>query len=212
MLNDMQQFRLAWTLVTLAGYVVGILILLLIATNLAFIMQFPFLIGLSSGALLGATVGLGQWLLLRRRTPVTAAWVGATVVGGMLGMALGLAVEPSNPAPHTVREFSREAAALVIPWHVAWQTAVAGAFFGAGLGLAQWWVLRQYTRAASWWITANAAAWMVGLGVGALLSELITTIGALLLTGIITATITAFVMEQWQWEMRKRTAPIPGRY
>jgi hypothetical protein len=72
--------------------------------------------------------------------------------------------------------------------------------------------LRQYARSAGWWITVNGAAWMVGLGVGALLAETITTLGALVVTGLLAAAITAYHMEKWQWEMRKRIGPIPGRF
>jgi hypothetical protein len=31
------------------------------------------------------------------------------------------------------------------------------------LGLPQWWVLRQHLQRASWWIPANALAWMAGM-------------------------------------------------
>jgi hypothetical protein len=206
------RFWLAWTLATLGGYVVGILALLPAAVSLAYAAQLPLLIGLLSGAVLGATIGIGQWFVLRQRTPVTASWVGASIVGGMIGMALGMAVEPTVPEVSPVRDATREAAAMVIPWRVAWQTALAGALFGVGIGLAQWRILRLYVRSAGWWIVVNGAAWMIGLGVGALLAGLITTIGALLVTGIIAAGFSAYHMEKWQWEMRKRSGPIPGRY
>lgn len=209
MTSDTRQFLISWTLVTVVGYVVGIVILLAIATTIASAVKLPFLIGLISGAILGATIGLAQWLLLHRRTPISTGWISSTIVGGMLGMALGMAAEPSA-APF--RDATREAAALILPWRVAWQTAVAGALFGVGMGIAQWWVFHQYVRTAGWWIIINGAAWMIGLGVGALLAELLTTIGALLLTGVIVAVITAYYMERWQWELRKRTGPLPGRY
>lgn len=212
MQKDTVRFWIGWTLATLAGYVVGLLAILPFAISLAYAAQLPFLIGLASGAVLGVTIGLAQWLLLRRRTPVPITWIGASIVGGMLGMALGMSIEPAVPVTDTLRDNTRAAAELVIPWRVAWQTSFAGAFFGIGLGLAQWWVLRQYVRAAGWWIVANGVAWMAGLGVGALLADLITTLGALLVTGLIAAAITAYVMEWWQWEMRKRTGPIPGRH
>jgi uncharacterized integral membrane protein len=208
--NRTVQFWLAWTLVTILGYGVGVLLLLPVAVSLARAAQWPLLIGLLSGAVLGATVGTAQWLLLRRRTPISVGWVGATVLGGMFGMALGMSVEPVAPIAATAPV--REAATLVIPWQVAWQTALAGALFGVGLGLAQWRVLRLYARSAGWWIIVNGAAWAVGLGLGALLAPLISTLGALVVTGLLAAAITAYHMERWQWQLRKRTGPIPGRY
>jgi hypothetical protein len=211
MQNDTVKFWLSWTVVTVVGYVVGILALLPIATSLAYAAQSPLLIGLLSGAALGATIGIAQWLLLRRRTPVNLAWVGATILGGMIGMALGMGLEPTTSMAGEVRDSTREAAALVIPWRVAWQTGLAGAFFGLGIGLAQWYVLRRYARSAGWWILVNGAAWLIGLGAGAALAGVITTLGAMLVTGIIAGAITAYHMEKWQWEMRKRSGPIPGR-
>jgi hypothetical protein len=211
MKNDTVRFWLAWIAMTVGGYVLGILMVIPAAVQFAYSGEWPFLTGLLTGAVLGATIGAAQWLLLRRRTPVTYWWVLGSIAGGMIGMALGMALEPTSDASTMVRDATREAAALVIPWRVAWQTGVAGLLFGIGMGVGQWYILRLFARSAYWWIFANGLAWMVGLGTGALLAEAITTLGALLVTGLIAATITAQVMERWQWEMRKRTEPIPGR-
>jgi hypothetical protein len=209
--KDIRQFRLQWTLVTLAGYVLAILILLSVANSIRYAVQRPVFIGLVSGALLGGLMGTGQWLLLRRRSPVTPAWIGVSIAGGMIGMAFGMALDAFAAPVSALRDPTQTAASLIIPWHFAWQTSIAGLLFGLGLGLAQWWGLREFVRSASWWITTNAAAWMAGFGAGAALAGLITTLGALLLTGVVAAIITAYVMERWQWEMHKRTKPIPGR-
>jgi hypothetical protein len=211
MQNETLRFWLAWILVTIAGITLGVIIVIPAAVQFAYSGEWPFLIGLMTGAVLGATTGTCQWLLLRRRTPVTYRWIIGSVVGGMIGMALGMALEPTAEPATNARDATREAMALVIPWRVAWQTGVAGALFGVGIGIGQWYVLRQYARSAYWWIFANGLAWMAGLGIGALLAPIFTTLGALLVTGLIAAIITGQVMERWQWEMRKRTEPIPGR-
>ena len=211
MQNATLRFWLAWIGVTGGGYILGIIIVIPAAVQFAYSGEWPFLIGLVTGGVLGATIGTGQWLLLRRRTPVTVRWVLASVVGGMIGMALGMTLEPNGDTATIVRDATREATARVIPWRVAWQTGVAGLLFGVGIGLGQWYILRQYARSAYWWILANGIAWLVGWGLGALLAEPIGTLTALLVSGFIVAAITAQVMERWQWEMRKRTAPIPGR-
>lgn len=210
--NSKAQFWLAWLLLTVGGFVLAILLLIPVAVQFAYTGEWPFLIGLGTGALLGTTIGTGQWLLLRRRTPVDYRWVVVSIVGGMIGMALGMILEPRTDAVSAAYDATREATALVIPWRVAWQTAVAGMLFGLGIGLGQWYLLRQYARSAYWWIFANGLAWMAGMGIGALLAEPLSTIVALVVTGLIVAAITAQVMESWQWEMRKRTEPIPGRH
>jgi hypothetical protein len=130
----------------------------------------------------------------------------------MIGMALGMSMETPAPSVEALRNTTREATAALIPWGVVWQSSLTGALFGVGMGLGQWWVLRQYARSAGWWIVANGVGWMIGLGVGAALAGMITTLGALVVTGLIAAAITARVMERWLWEMSKRTGPIPGRY
>lgn len=214
MQTQIVRFWLIWIALTLAGYALGLLIILPFAIQSAYSGDLPFLVGLASGAVLGTTIGTGQWLLLRSRSRISPAWIGASLVGGMFGMALGMTIEPTTDAAtirNVTNEVTREAAALVIPWRVAWQTAVAGALFGLGLGWGQWWILRQYARSAYWWIFFNGLAWMAGLGIGALIAEPISTIAALAITGLIAASITARVMERWQWEMSKRTGPIPGR-
>src|SRR5437870_4781081 len=45
-----------------------------------------------AGAAAGAVVGAAQWLVLRQRLPLSAAWVAATSGGMAVGMALGAAL------------------------------------------------------------------------------------------------------------------------
>src|SRR5215203_3954719 len=110
-----KRFWLGWTVATLAGYIVAIIILLPVAVNLAYMAQLPIVIGLASGAIMGACLGMGQWLLLRRGTPFSIGWVGASILGGMLGMAFGMMLETSVLATAAAPDATREAAALIIP-------------------------------------------------------------------------------------------------
>lgn len=102
------------------------------------------------GAVFGTVVGIGQWLVLRRR-PVfrdTGWWIPATAMGcGALGVGV------------TINNF-------------VWLLT------GAVIGTAQWFVLRRSVRRAGWWVTASivasiAAIMTIGLangGGGSLLS------------------------------------------
>jgi hypothetical protein len=40
--------------------------------------------------------------------------------------------------------------------------ALLGAVSGAGVGVAQWWVLRGLVPGSIWWIPASAVAWALG--------------------------------------------------
>ena len=211
MQNATVRFWIAWVLLTMAGFIVGILILVPVSIQFDNGGQWPFPIGLASGGVLGGAVGTGQWLLLRRRSPLSIAWIGASIAGGMIGMVLGMTLQPRDASTVAMADATREATARMIPWRVAWQTSVGGALFGVGMGLGQWWSLRKYARSAYWWIVANGAAWMLGLGVGAAIAAPLSTVTALLVTGLIVSAITARVMERWLWEMGKRREPIAGR-
>jgi hypothetical protein len=212
MQSDTIRFWIGWTLSMVAGYAIGVLLLLPWVVNLAYAQQPPVVIGLVGGAVLGGAIGGAQWLLLRRRTPIHFSWVTVSMAGSILGLVLGLSATESPDVP-AFRAAVRDTSSLIIPWRVAWNAALAGALFGLGLGGAQWAVLRSYvTSSPLWWVVANCTGWMIGLGVGAAMAEIITVLGALLLTGLIAAAITGFTMEQWQWEMRKLKNAIPGRY
>jgi hypothetical protein len=77
-----------WVLATAGGWLVGVL-LIVISGRLNFWTYESFDIDLAF-IVLGLSIGLGQWLLLRRRLPRAGWWVGATVVGwGLLGLITG---------------------------------------------------------------------------------------------------------------------------
>ncbi len=158
MQEDVRQFWLEWTLATFIGYTVGIPAVLFISLSIPYGGKPPLLIGLIGGAELGATIGIAQWLVLRRYTPIKWSWVVASIVGGALGMAPGMLISETI-APSIVAAYR-----FPEPWGAVWQYSPMGALFGLGLGIAQWWVLRRHARFVGWWIVANGIGWMVGQG------------------------------------------------
>ncbi len=96
---------------------------------------------LLAGAVSGAVIGLAQWLALRR-IGADARWIVATAVGLAVGMALGYAAFG----------YGDDVGDL----------ALLGAVSGAGIGLAQWWLLRGLVASSVWWIPATAIAWALG--------------------------------------------------
>ena len=117
------------------------------------------------GAVLeGFVVGYAQEGILRDYLPnlLRWTWVIATVQGAALAWALGMlpstamtltagAAEPSPPEPGALVQYVLAAA--------------LGAVAGPILAAMQWTVLRTHVTNASRWLTANAAAWAVGMPV-----------------------------------------------
>lgn len=77
-----------WVLATTGGWLLGAL-LILISGWLNFWTYESFDIDLAF-IVMGLSIGVGQWLLLRRLLPWAGWWVGANVVGwGLLGLVTG---------------------------------------------------------------------------------------------------------------------------
>jgi hypothetical protein len=107
-----------WVLVTTLGWAVGWII---------------------SEFAVGITVGLAQWVLLRKQIERSELWVLASGIGWAAGRGLVVAVLPPQA------------------------TVLAGGIIGAALGLAQWLVLRNRIVRSWWWIIVSGLGWAVGL-------------------------------------------------
>jgi hypothetical protein len=88
------------------------------------------------GVLVGASLGVAQWLLLRQRLSRAAWWI--------LASAVGIAVAAAG-------------------WWLLESTAgvAVAALSGVSLGVAQWLVLRRQLSRAAWWILASAVGFAV---------------------------------------------------
>jgi hypothetical protein len=98
--------------------------------------------GLVGGAVTGAVIGLVQWLALRRRLPLSRWWIAATAAGMGGGLALGMLLPGSDTAG-----FALPLRALIT---------------GAGIGIAQWLLLRSTTAQAPIWALVVAIGWAIG--------------------------------------------------
>ncbi|MCJ7668464.1 MAG: hypothetical protein MUP04_09355 [Anaerolineae bacterium] len=96
------------------------------------------------GVVLGAGVGIFQWLVLRRRVSRAGWWVLARTVGLAGGAVVGTtAVALAGGDPTT--------------WGVVGGWVVGGAM----AGLMQWFVLRRQVSRAGWWVLASTVGWAV---------------------------------------------------
>jgi hypothetical protein len=100
------------------------------------------LTGALGGALTGAVIGAAQWLVLRRRLPLTPAWIAATALGMGVGLALSIAL------------LGTDTAGSALP--------LRGLITGAGIGAAQYVLLRGVLRRAPAWALVVALSWTVG--------------------------------------------------
>lgn len=122
------------------------------------------------GAACGSTIGLAQWLVLRRELKNIGLWVGATIAGyasiGLL-ILLGNIFEPGwlNWAVTVIVNGKMYWLARVQP---TWQGsswlpgAITLVLFGIVLGIIQWLVLRRRVRHAGWWIAVSAGGMVLG--------------------------------------------------
>ncbi|MEQ9625521.1 hypothetical protein [Coleofasciculus chthonoplastes] len=138
-------FWLQWLLVTLLGFVASLFWIE--------IGERPD-IGIIEGIIGGTIIGLAQWLVLRRHLSLAWWWIIASLLGwGVMGLSSFGVI--GWFAPRTMRLFPR----LVYG-------VIDGATLGLILGMAQWWVLRQYVSKAWGWIFTNSLNWSISLAVG----------------------------------------------
>jgi len=150
------------------------------------------------GLMLGAAVGLGQWVVLRRRFDIKLLWwLTATMFGFALhGLILGL----------DTRLLSGDQVAGQVIADELTQTAALRSLglLGSGIvlvGVPQWLVLRQHLPKASWWILASTFGLLVaGLdrtgGTSRFLGWIVVSLGAGAAYGIVTAFALFFLSPQ----------------
>jgi len=98
--------------------------------------------GAIGGAATGAVIGLTQWLALRRRMALTPWWIAATAAGMGAGLTLGIVL------------LGTETAGISLP--------LRGLLTGAGIGIAQFVLLRDNTARALIWPLVVASGWAIG--------------------------------------------------
>ena len=139
------KFSLLWLWATAIGFALGG-----VAGAIA---GFPagFAVGLAIG---GAASILLQWLVLRRQTMWARSWVGASLVGLALGVAVSLG---GGVFPRLSIGLARVMTIDIL---------MACTVVGVSLGTLQWLVLRRRFSHASWWVVASILGWVVGIPIG----------------------------------------------
>jgi hypothetical protein len=94
------------------------------------------------GSVIGASLGITQWLVLRHHIPQAYRWILASVVGGAVIGILGFAMGGPVGGP------------------------LGGAVIGAALGIPQWLILRYRVSRAYVWVLASIVGFALGLSAG----------------------------------------------
>jgi hypothetical protein len=124
-------------------------------------------------------VATGQSYVLRRWLPAGGMWVFATTIGGMMGFFIGLQIAASNGLR------SNEYLSTLAWW----------ASIGAGVGVAQAWLLGRLELSRLFWVAVNVVALAAGGGL-AQLSRAFLPVGYLqpLILGLISGSISGLML------------------
>ena len=125
------RFWFWWLNASTAGFILGFVV----ANRLDWF-------GALAGTVIGASLGIAQWLILRRFIARAGWWVLASIVGLAVGFGVCSAVLFAD-------DFAQDVGFAIAG-------AVAGTVIGAALGIAQWLVLRRHVARAGWWVLASA--------------------------------------------------------
>ncbi len=150
MISEPQRtFWLRWTLANGFGWIVGMALAWLLSLLISPITQgFTNLVAWGiAGAIIGTTLGINQWFVLRPYSPPSwaARWLSWWVLATILGWSLSIAV------------IIGMGAGLQLGF------ATTGSVIGISVGIAQYFVLRTQVLRAEWWALSNTVAWVIGL-------------------------------------------------
>ena len=151
-------FWARWALATLSGLLVGLVAFVAVGVMAGDAIDgLPeFVFGSVLGLIFGATFGTAQWRVLRLHVRTAISWVGATLVGFVVGGSIifGL-MNGSDPDTLFITKLGH------------------GLVLGAALGVAQWLVLRCRLNEAKLWIAISTMCWVVAELVGVALTGVI---------------------------------------
>ena len=171
------------------GMPIGLMGHAVILTNLAL-----------SGAVIGAWLGLMQWLPLKVRIVQSRKWIGASSLGVAVGAPLSWLVHRWFLESPIV---NRPEGIYGVYFSFGYAYLIFGILLGLTIGIAQWSVLRQQVHGAGWWMVILPACFTLGvlfvnfylsstqmLSLFALVSPLIALVGVGCITGLFLRVIT----------------------
>ncbi|MFQ5794966.1 MAG: hypothetical protein ACE5JP_07950 [Candidatus Bipolaricaulia bacterium] len=117
--------------------------------------------GVMGGAVGGAVVGIAQWLVLRKFVKV-AGWVAAATVSWAMAMVVAVIMAVvAGWGEELISLFLLYGKELAKVGEKVGIWAVVGIVIGVMVGTAQWLILRNYVKAAWWWVGTTTVGWAV---------------------------------------------------
>ncbi|MFP3854269.1 MAG: hypothetical protein ACLFWD_08255 [Anaerolineales bacterium] len=172
------KFWLSWLGMTMAAYAVGSYLSLLLRQWMVFgttaTAQYPSIFGLAKrqsalwppGTMLGlllitglplvGLIGLAQWLVLRRHTNISAAWILAASAGAFIAAPVESLI--FSEAAADAGWLQRELLGLS---NLSWIRILQYFLMSLVVSVLQWRLLRPHINEAAWWIPASVLITMV---------------------------------------------------
>ena len=174
-----------WVLLTGVGGGVGFLLGLAAAEAASRVLGRPIFEAVLYG-ILGTSVAVLQWLVLRAHVSQASRWVLASAVSWVLVGALADVVEVKG--------------SLATVWP---------AIIGAAVGALQWLVLQKHVHSAGFWIMASAISWAAGWYAAGAMDEVVSKmvsserVGLAVLFAVFAAVVGAFTWLALIWLLRR---------
>lgn len=153
-------FGLPWVFFSAVGWPIGFMMGFLAGfAPIELIAHTPLGEGLAScvhAIVLGAVVGILQWVVLRERVPGAGRWVWASTAGLAVAGGVGGAVVMAGA---NAKLGEGGSLAAVVGY------TLVGALGGAVTGMLQRPVLRRQVSRSGWWVLASTVGWGLGMAV-----------------------------------------------
>ncbi|MFZ5809291.1 MAG: hypothetical protein ACOY16_08420 [Chloroflexota bacterium] len=135
-------------------------------------------------AAIAASIGISQWLIIRKYFPRAILWIAVSLAGAFLGVGAIAAItgiSNSTLGGGFVSKIMQAPFSLLLPLSL----------YGVSIGFTQWLFLRQFALRASWWIFASTlGAALLGVAIG----DSFGNIAGLVWVGTLPAIVTGIVL------------------
>ena len=95
--------------------------------------------------LLGLSIGVAQWVVMRRYLTRPTRWITTTLIGYLLCVVIFVTFNSNR---------------IELDRAKVWNNMLLLGLLGSAIGVSQWWVLRQHYSQAGLWVLASAAGFL----------------------------------------------------